>query len=296
MSKIKLYNQNFFVGIGAQKAGTTWLGDYFNQHPQVGFSPIKELHYFDVVYRASLTSHWNAILQSRLKEKIKQIKSSTFANHKLLEEIRALTLRLEMIYDENRYRDYFELLSKPEYKAIGEITPSYSLLNQEGFEAIDRLMPNTKFIFIMRDPADRYWSQLRYHETMFGSEKFQAKKNITKLLTHPGYQQRTDYKQTLNELFKVVNPQRVCILFYETLMNPEQHETELKRITDFLAIDYIPSQLHNKKNVSKSIDLDDNDKKSIVEAFKDVYEDIFLRYPSEVPSEWKKSYSLISQL
>ena len=33
---------SFFVGIGAQKAATSWLADYLDGHPQVGFSPIKD--------------------------------------------------------------------------------------------------------------------------------------------------------------------------------------------------------------------------------------------------------------
>jgi flagellin-specific chaperone FliS len=42
--------QQYFVGIGAQKAGTTWLANYLDAHPQVAFSPIKELHFFDAVF------------------------------------------------------------------------------------------------------------------------------------------------------------------------------------------------------------------------------------------------------
>ncbi|HEX5912914.1 MAG TPA: sulfotransferase, partial [Rubrobacter sp.] len=37
---------NFFI-VGAQKAGTTSLYQYLNQHPQVYMSPIKEPFFFD---------------------------------------------------------------------------------------------------------------------------------------------------------------------------------------------------------------------------------------------------------
>jgi hypothetical protein len=37
---------NFFI-VGAQKAGTTSLYHYLNQHPQVYMSPIKEPFFFD---------------------------------------------------------------------------------------------------------------------------------------------------------------------------------------------------------------------------------------------------------
>src|SRR5215216_4971009 len=37
---------NFFI-VGAQKAGTTSLYHYLNQHPQVYMSPHKEPHFFE---------------------------------------------------------------------------------------------------------------------------------------------------------------------------------------------------------------------------------------------------------
>ena len=37
---------NFFI-VGAQKAGTTSLYQYLNQHPQVYMSPRKEPHFFE---------------------------------------------------------------------------------------------------------------------------------------------------------------------------------------------------------------------------------------------------------
>ena len=36
-----------FLGIGAQKAGTTWLHDNLSCHPELYLPPEKEIHYFD---------------------------------------------------------------------------------------------------------------------------------------------------------------------------------------------------------------------------------------------------------
>ena len=36
-----------FLGIGAQKAGTTWLGRNLQAHPEVWMPRVKEVHYFD---------------------------------------------------------------------------------------------------------------------------------------------------------------------------------------------------------------------------------------------------------
>jgi hypothetical protein len=58
-----LAGRKFMVGVGAQKAGTTWLFDYLGRHPDVAMSPIKELHYFDQIFRPELCGMLGARLQ-----------------------------------------------------------------------------------------------------------------------------------------------------------------------------------------------------------------------------------------
>ena len=36
-----------FLGIGAQKAGTSWLAKNLEKHPEIYMSPHKEIHFFD---------------------------------------------------------------------------------------------------------------------------------------------------------------------------------------------------------------------------------------------------------
>jgi hypothetical protein len=40
-----------FVGIGAQKSGTSWLHEVLSQHPSVGFPGGKEVHFWDAHHR-----------------------------------------------------------------------------------------------------------------------------------------------------------------------------------------------------------------------------------------------------
>lgn len=40
-----------FVGVGVQKAGTSWWFDLLGDHPGIDRPPFKELHYFDALYR-----------------------------------------------------------------------------------------------------------------------------------------------------------------------------------------------------------------------------------------------------
>lgn len=47
-----------FYGIGAQKAGTTWLSAMLRQHPQVWIPDIKEVHYFTREVAAGRGDDW----------------------------------------------------------------------------------------------------------------------------------------------------------------------------------------------------------------------------------------------
>ena len=46
-----------FLGIGAQKAGTTWLHENLRCHPELYLPDAKELHYFDWDFHQSLRSY-----------------------------------------------------------------------------------------------------------------------------------------------------------------------------------------------------------------------------------------------
>ena len=61
-----LKGKTLVIGIGAQKAGTTWLYRYLRTHPQVGMSPIKELHYWDERFRPDLCGHSSEALRRKL--------------------------------------------------------------------------------------------------------------------------------------------------------------------------------------------------------------------------------------
>lgn len=47
-----------FLGIGVQKAGTSWLASLLAQHPEVAMAPDKEVHYFDSRVRTARGLGW----------------------------------------------------------------------------------------------------------------------------------------------------------------------------------------------------------------------------------------------
>src|ERR1700756_3579440 len=124
-----------FLCIGAHKAGTTWLYQQLDSHPDFWMPPFKELHYFDQL----------ASVQPASSPPCRNERDLRF-----LESIKSLSAKPYM--DLEHYARLFEpkgsLLS-------GDISPNYSTLSNEVIRRVVGYFPNLKVIFLARDPVER---------------------------------------------------------------------------------------------------------------------------------------------
>jgi len=65
----------YFVGVGAQKAGTTWLHRQLQLHPQVGVPALKEFHYFDSVCPVRSGQSYGSPQVTKLRQFLKGLDS-----------------------------------------------------------------------------------------------------------------------------------------------------------------------------------------------------------------------------
>ena len=131
---------DFFI-IGAPRSGTTSLYSYLNQHPQIEMSSQKEAGFFhfadqlpDFVGMAGLYG------PDLLAESLKRFDRAR---------------RLSVVDDAT----YHQLWSdNPGVLARGEATPTY-LFDEAAAASIESRLPGSKLIVILRNPADRAYSE-----------------------------------------------------------------------------------------------------------------------------------------
>jgi len=136
---------NFFV-VGAPKAGTTSLYHYLDQHPQIYMSPIKEPNYFAAEIRPENLAHElqaeNARDQAELREYLQGPMTEKRFGGMVTE-----------------WEDYLRLFQKVrEEKAVGEASVCY-LWSKTAAGNIRRALDQAKIIIILRDPAERAFSE-----------------------------------------------------------------------------------------------------------------------------------------
>lgn len=216
-----------FFGIGAMKSGTSWLHTLLSQCPDCGLPPVKEVHFFD--------------LRHTLPSGKPEDSSETFWHRRIAalgrdDIVRAQLMEVSALRTLDEYAAY---LSRFRKRAYGEITPSYALLPPQGFEEMVTLFPDAKFIFVMRDPVDRLWSQARFEAggrsqpfrkgSAPGGEEVERRARI--MLSRKG-QVKSEYEMTIGNIESIVDRERILYLFYETLFTDDA----VAEIEQFLGI------------------------------------------------------------
>lgn len=267
----------FFLGVGAQKSGTSWVADYLSAHPEVGVSPIKEIHFFD--------SRFGAVNRGAIREpkRVRRHLSQLLGAERL-----PLSRRLALLgpylgmlaYREDAYRRFLDRVGRGKAVA-GEFTPAYSTLPDEAFERIERLLEKPRYVFVMRNPADRFVSQIRH----LNRQRLEG--DLVARLADPSYAARSDYAGLLDRLDRKASPERVHVMFYEHLFAPDRHDEECARLCAFLGVAARRGDRRRQVNAPRTPGARTAwDRDAVVRALRPQYEAMAARFGDALPSSW----------
>lgn len=149
-----------FLCVGLQKAGTQWLYDQLQHHPDFWMPPIKELHFFDRHFPDGRVRE----AAKRYVERPDRYGAAKLRNeHAAVDERSAAFLKLVAAFDprESSLEAYAGLFRAKGSSLSGDITPGYSTLPPKTIRAIARRLPDAKVCLMLREPAARLWSAWR---------------------------------------------------------------------------------------------------------------------------------------
>ena len=218
-----------FLGIGAQKAGTTWLHLNLRRHPGVWLPPVKELQYFNQIYvqrhRKWMVAYRRKHGMRALAHHIEKVPREKW-NYRLIGRLADI---IESEISDQWYGNIFAL-AKPK-QICGEVSPQYSLLQDQGIEHILRLSPDVKIVFSLRDPIERNWSQIRMI-----SEGEEPGSNLMRIAELPDVLQRANYPEIIARWSKFIPEDRILILFMEDILSKPLEL--MSQVCKFLGVDF----------------------------------------------------------
>lgn len=291
--------KTFLLGVGCQKGGTTWLHNYIDQNPASDLGFRKEYHIFDAHWLPDRsTRHFYSQAVDRLIGRAKKHKPTFQKNgtkpDRMLEKS---LLHVSFLNNTENYAEYFSRLysANDSTKLVGDITPSYSGLSVENYKEIRRLLENhgfhIKVIFLMRDPIERAYSAARMKSRRNRNKADQSSIDpvafFNKRIKTPGFELRSRYQHTIEALDAAFDKEDVLYGFYETLFS----ENEVKRITDFLGIDYLAPDFEKRVNASPNpVKLDAESIASARDHYDSTYRACMDRFgESFIKSIWKNA-------
>jgi hypothetical protein len=153
-----------------QKAGTSWLFDQLQHHPDFWMPPVKELHYFDKDFPDRKLARTIDRADNSL-EKLSAIRERT--------NVRPIDDRdLGFFADVKAHsgvtpniKSYGKLFRHKGDLLSGDITPALCTLPDRKVAEIADAFPEARVVLLLRDPVDRAWSQI---SMSFRREKFKS--------------------------------------------------------------------------------------------------------------------------
>lgn len=147
-----------FLCIGAQKAATSWLYVNLQRHHQIWMPPVKELHYFNHLFVPENRSWTNYHIRTNTSSAVRHhIKNGDYVDFGYLRYLCGL---MTDPFTETWYRNAYDR-PNAKGKVLGDITPEYSTIPEQGIDYVRSLLGAPRLIYIIRDPVARAMSQLR---------------------------------------------------------------------------------------------------------------------------------------
>lgn len=272
---------------GAQKAGTTWLFDYFQKHPEIGVPAEKELRVFDsamLPFQRDLPAEFTGgrlfpVMRDRLKEAISILEKANVKSDMVseLSNNHHIKRALEMMYVYTDMKHFTSYLDWMEYKLIGkkyvaDITPTYSLLDDTNTGAMAgylRKRFDTKVVYLVRDPIDRIVSWAHMINRL-DNEKMPVVTGDAILAAandHPLVRKHSDYKNNIIRLQTMFGKDNVYVDTMERFIS----STGIQKFTEWLSIEYMKPDCDRYHNASANTPIVLNHR--VIDELKQLYDE-----------------------
>ena len=199
---------------------------------------IKELHYFDRKISDTRGGIRRLIGKHKLDKQWRgQVKHRAKVN--LIDGFSIENLSWDLKYYLRSPGDewYASLFRPNQGQVAGEITPAYSTLDRDTVAHVREIMPETKIIFMVRNPIERAWSQavMSLDNKERGSAKFASEKVFIRLFKRNSVVLLTDYRRTFENWGSFYPEEQIFVGFLEDV---HFYPKELvRRLYDFLGVD-----------------------------------------------------------
>jgi len=245
---------NLFLSVGAMKAGTTWLYSVLDRHPDIYFSPEKEIHFF---------AHGNAN-QHPLALPARYERFKTFANRFNPQRQNPAVFRQRLLWygnylnepvDDSWYVNLFAFRGRHKYCA--DFSNLHCQIDKAGWDHVKAVARNYRVLYVLRDPLQRLWSHIRFHTHITKKfeeiESWEADDYLT-FASQSFIKPNGEYAKAVKRLRANVPETHLKVSFFEDMHSDQrQWLHDLESFLGIRHIDYKDELLNRRINEGPSM-------------------------------------------
>lgn len=276
-----------FLCIGAPKAGTSWLYHNIKLHPNVRMPPIKEIGYFDGLIPALplVASVFDPTTWTARKTTLHRLRTGyARRNRKLVQ----WCLRFLVLPRSDKW--YTSLFSPDQGQITGDITPTYASMSTTRVAKVHALLPNTKIIYLLRNPITQIWSHTAMHFSFWGRRGLDeiTNKEIQDYLDKRKRSKITSYLGNLQTWMRFYPESQAFVGFYDQLT--QDPVVLFKDICRFLGLEdpssVTPEAILRKHNVGRYPEIPDTFNRYLARQYHKQIEQLHRRFHNQYTADW----------
>lgn len=220
MSEPKTFD-HLLLGVGAMKAGTTWIYDALHRHPDIHFCREKEVHYF-------YAKHVNP---SVLSDKARMRRARGYLRFD--PEISARAILQKRVQwaanwlngpeqgpvDDAWFNNLF--LHRGDAQWIADFSNLAALLPEDAWADLHARTAKLRVVYTLREPMDRLWSHVRFHLKMQNASEKLGEWSLDELEDHirtgGDYLDHTNYAAAVSRMQSALPPECLHVDFFDRI-------------------------------------------------------------------------------
>ncbi|MEM1100973.1 MAG: sulfotransferase family protein [Pseudomonadota bacterium] len=283
------------IGIGATKAGTSWLYRTLADREDCALPAVKELHYWDTfsppirakqldAFRAQLRRFETTREEAEAAGRGWQVRNM----ERRIADMAGLIAMLDAPRKgHGAYLEYV-LNRAGEARLAADICPAYGLLSKAKLKDMAALRADVRLLYLVRDPLARLWSAVRMQaeRQLMEGQTVPKKSNATLWrILHKGHEthltERGDYAATIARLDAALPPERFRVMVMEELMSDAGYGA----LCAWLSLPPAPAPLERKVHPGQEVVMRDDLRQPALDFLAPQYEAV-AAHLGRVPEAW----------
>jgi hypothetical protein len=274
---MKPHFEKLFLGAGAMKAGTTWLYKLLSRHPDIYFTPEKEIHYFAQLHSDERPLSLDRRL-SHFKRFAANLKAEDYNFRWTKRRMDWFDRWIREPLDDKWYAGLFKGIRPGQYAA--DFSNLTCLIDDEGWTHVKSITPHLRVLYIIRHPLERLWSHVKFHLQFTGRADELLRWSPADLEAFARERfiwQNGEYGQIVSRLKLNLRPDQLMISFFEDI-----HQEPVSWIHELCRFLQIPTAEQDRGETSKPVNT--TVKSQPPDALHTLFENDFNRISSELRS------------